>query len=676
MGVGYGSRDTAFASVADLRRRLEWRESELDAFFHGGPVGMALFDTELRHVRINEKLASLNGHPVREHVGCTLRQMVPEVAGAVEPKLVQVLATGKPVLDEPVTRPVANPVFVEVSYVPVVLNDRSVRAVAAIVNDVSELRRAQAAVAEQGRFEQLLAELAGRLASVPATRVDAAIREALETICNEFGLVRGSVVRFSDDGGILEPTHEWGAETSAMGTRAREAERQWLRTVRADLLRDRPAMSSGRRMSDPPAPEGYGAPDSTTARRHCERAGLQGSLAVPVSGRGVRGAVVFHSDEPVPVLSDAGAARLTVVGQMIVDALGARLAEEERQAAIAHVRQVRESMPPAPPPGRRDGGDHDDPVRLITTTEGLREVVRQVDAVASTDATVLLQGESGVGKELLAHVLHSRSRRSKSPLVKVNCASVPRELFESHFFGHVKGAFTGAHRDRVGRFELANGGTLFLDEVGEIPSEMQAKLLRVLQEGELERVGDDRTRRVDVRLVAATNRDLEAEVRAGRFRRDLYHRLNVFPLVVPSLRERRDDIIPLAQHFLHQHARDAGRPAFALTPQQERLLLDYDWPGNVRELSNVMQRAVILSPEPPLRLEPALRPQPVARTEASGRAFLTEAEIRDRERQNLVSALESVGWRVSGPRGAAALLGMAPSTLRDRMKSLGIRRPR
>ncbi|MFW5875429.1 MAG: sigma 54-interacting transcriptional regulator [Myxococcota bacterium] len=660
--------------MTELRRRLEWRESELDALFQGGPLGLALFDAELRHVRINDKLASLNGHAVREHVGCTLRQMVPEVAGSVEPKLVQVLATGKPVLDEPVTRPVAEPVFAEVSYVPVLLGDRTVRGVAAIVNDVSELRRAQTAVAEQTRFERILAELAARLASAPAARVDATIREALEVICNEFGLVRGSVVGFSDDGGILEPTHEWGAGTKAMGTQAREAERQWLRMVRAELLRERPAMSSGWRSSDAPVAEGHAPPSLSTARRHCERAGLQGSLAVPISGRGVRGAVVFHADEAVPVISDAGSARLTVVAQMILDALAARVAEEERQAAIAHVRQVRESMPPAPPP--RDGEDGDDPVRLVTTTEGLRQVVRQVEAVASTDATVLLHGESGVGKELLAHVLHSRSRRSGSSLVKVNCASVPRELFESHFFGHVKGAFTGAHRDRVGRFELAHGGTLFLDEVGEIPTEMQAKLLRVLQEGELERVGDDRTRRVDVRLVVATNRDLDAEVRAGRFRRDLYHRLNVFPLVVPPLRERREDIVPLARYFLDQHARAAGRPTFTLTPAHERLLLDYDWPGNVRELSNVVQRAVILSPEPPLRLDLALKPAPVVRTDASDRAFLTEAEIRDRERQNLVSALESVGWRVSGRRGAAALLGMAPSTLRDRMKSLGIRRPR
>jgi transcriptional regulator with GAF, ATPase, and Fis domain len=323
-----------------------------------------------------------------------------------------------------------------------------------------------------------------------------------------------------------------------------------------------------------------------------------------------------------------------------------------------------------------DGGDG----AILGTSSAIRRALESLDAVASTTAAVLIHGESGVGKELFARAVHARSKRASSPLVKVNCASIPESLFESEFFGHVRGSFTGAHKDRVGRFELADGGTLFLDEVGEIPVEMQAKLLRVLQEGEFERVGDDRTRKVDVRIVAATNRDLSAEVQAGSFRRDLFYRLSVFPIEIPPLRERPDDIVPLAQSFLRTIARNAGRPKLELSEDQKGALVDYDWPGNVRELQHVIERAVILSPNPPLQLALALaRPSggsPSAasapRIRASSGNVMTDDELRKLERDNLVAALEKTSGRISGEGGAAELLKMNPSTLRDRMKALGI----
>ena len=243
---------------------------------------------------------------------------------------------------------------------------------------------------------------------------------------------------------------------------------------------------------------------------------------------------------------------------------------------------------------------------LIGESPALERVVALIESVASTSATVLIRGESGVGKELIARGIHSRSRRADEPLVKVNCASVPKELFESEFFGHVRGAFTGALKDRAGRFELADRGTLFLDEVGEIPLDLQAKLLRVLQEKEFERVGAEKTRKVDVRIIAATNRDLAAEAAAGRFRKDLYYRLSVFPIEIPPLRERREDILPLAEHFLKLHRRNLGRPHLAFEDDHRRRLLAYDWPGNVRELQHVIERAVILAREGPLRLDLAL----------------------------------------------------------------------
>ena len=322
--------------------------------------------------------------------------------------------------------------------------------------------------------------------------------------------------------------------------------------------------------------------------------------------------------------------------------------------------------------------------RIIGESPALKKMLARLEAVAQTGASVLIQGESGVGKELVAHVIHARSPRSNGPLVKVNCASIPHELFESEFFGHVRGAFTGAHRDRVGRFQLADGGTIFLDEVGEIPLSLQSKLLRVLQESEYERVGDEATHRVDVRVIAATNRDLEKAVAEGRFREDLYYRLSVFPIDVPPLRDRSDDVVQLASHFLERTCKDFGNRPLTLSRQQAALLKRYDWPGNVRELKNVIERAVILSQGKVLRLDLAManilddgaQERPSDGVKPSESVVMTEDRLRDLERTNMLNALRIADWRVSGPNGAAQLLGIKATTLTDRLKKFGISRPR
>lgn len=329
--------------------------------------------------------------------------------------------------------------------------------------------------------------------------------------------------------------------------------------------------------------------------------------------------------------------------------------------------------------------------RLVGGSPALGAMLARIEAVADTPANVLIIGETGTGKELVAHAIHARSGRADAPLVKVNCASIPHELFESEFFGHVRGAFTGAHRDRVGRFQLADGGTIFLDEVGEIPIELQGKLLRVIQERQFERVGDDTTRSVDVRVIAATNKDLEKAVEAGEFREDLYYRLSVFPVQVPPLRRRADDVIQLAVHFLEQVCREFGRSAPMLTQGQVEALRRYDWPGNVRELKNVIERAVILSRGGALRLDlslpetgvvsPGSALAPASNALAStgaGQAsatFLTEAEMKEQQRANLIAALNAANWKISGKGGAADRLGMRPTTLTDRIRALRIKRP-
>lgn len=316
---------------------------------------------------------------------------------------------------------------------------------------------------------------------------------------------------------------------------------------------------------------------------------------------------------------------------------------------------------------------------ILGKSAGVHRVLEQIEMVAPTDASALIVGETGVGKELVARAIHERSLRHDRPLVKINCTAIPRELFESEFFGHTKGAFSGALRDRIGRFQLADGGTLFLDEIGELPLAMQPKLLRVLQDGEFEPVGIDQTRRVDVRIIAASNRDLKSLVRAGRFRQDLYYRLSVFPIEVPPLRERKDDIPLLVKHFLEAACKRFSRCGLHLTASQLRQLQNYDWPGNVRELQNVIERAVITSHLGSLRLDipaPESRSHaPAATRSKSGEEseVISDKEMTRRMRDNMVAALKRSGGRIYGPGGAAELLGIRPSTLSTRVKKLGLK---
>jgi DNA-binding NtrC family response regulator len=319
---------------------------------------------------------------------------------------------------------------------------------------------------------------------------------------------------------------------------------------------------------------------------------------------------------------------------------------------------------------------------IVGKSSALCRVLQQVETVAPTDSTVLILGETGTGKELIARALHLSSRRKHKPLVWVNCTSIPKELFESEFFGHAKGAFTGAIRDRAGRFEAAAGGTLFLDEVGEIPLELQSKLLRVLQEKSYERVGEEKSRRADVRIVAATNRDLKKEVAAGRFREDLYYRLNVFPLRVAALRERKEDIPLLATHFVELLVRELGCPKPRLTRAGVETLQAYDWPGNIRELRNVIERAVIFARGGALEFDIPRNGSSVDVTsfvplddDQAEPEYLTESEMRHRERENLFAVLQRTGWKIKGADGAAELLGVKPTTLISRMERMGLKRP-
>jgi len=317
---------------------------------------------------------------------------------------------------------------------------------------------------------------------------------------------------------------------------------------------------------------------------------------------------------------------------------------------------------------------------IIGNSEPLKRVLQQVEQVAPIDTTVLILGETGTGKELLAHAIHKHSKRKERTFVKVNCAALPAPLIESEFFGHEKGAFTSADVRRIGRFEIATGGTIFLDEVGELALELQAKLLRVLEEGEFERVGGSRTLKVDVRVIAATNRNLEEAVRQGTFRSDLYYRLRIFPITLPPLRERRDDIPVLVRHFVKQLSQKFGKSVEAVSQEVMTTLKNYPWPGNIRELRNVIERAVIITKGPKLRITDSLEAASASLHRGDAALFPVPTQsfetLEKSEYDLILRTLKNVHWKVEGPGGAAEILDIHPSTLRTRMRKLGIERPR
>ncbi|MBX3300950.1 MAG: sigma 54-interacting transcriptional regulator [Nitrospira sp.] len=346
-------------------------------------------------------------------------------------------------------------------------------------------------------------------------------------------------------------------------------------------------------------------------------------------------------------------------------------AEQKIQSLTVETELLREELQALHPDGT-----------LIGEHQTLKQVFRDIAQVAETDTTVLIMGETGTGKELVARAIHAAGQRCERPLVIVNCAAIPATLIESEFFGHESGAFTGATKKREGRFSLADKGTVFLDEIGELPLELQAKLLRVLQEGEFDPVGSSKTRKVDVRVLAATNRDLAAAVKQGTFREDLYYRLNVFPIRLPPLRDRGNDVVRLASVFAQRFAGKMGRTLAPLTANDARRLQTYHWPGNVRELQNVIERAVITAEAGKLNLDralpetPSVHGVPASRPAALPDAILSAKELEELERTNILRALETAKWKVSGEKGAASLLGLNASTLSSRMKALKIQKPR
>jgi formate hydrogenlyase transcriptional activator len=510
-------------------------------------------------------------------------------------------------------------------------------------------------------FGRLVSDLSTRFTGLPVEEVDGEIERALRLVVEQLGTDRSTFFLIAPEGHLVQ-THHWAREGIEPALPSHTTGVPWYtaRLVAGHVV----ALS---RLPDD-LPE-----DAEVERAYVRASGIRSILTVPVllGGRhvcalstGTFGEQRTWDEETID--------RVRLVGQIIANAVHRKSTEERLRLQIEEIRALKDQIQEENVYLRQEirGGDFTD---VVGRSPALGRVLERVSQVAPTSSAVLLFGETGTGKELLAQAIHERSPRKARAFIKVNCAALPASLIETELLGHERGAFTGAIAAHPGRFELADGGTLFLDEIGDLAVELQSKLLRVLQDGEVQRVGATRSRKVDVRLVAATNQDLERAMAEGRFRRDLYYRLSVFPIQIPPLRERREDIPLIAWAFVERRQKDLGRRIEQIPRDVMDALVAYDWPGNVRELENVLERALILSPGRTLRLDDPLR--------APGRAAVPDAAAVPDDsfdamaREHVRAVLERCAWRINGPGGAAEVLAVHPNTLRSRMKRLGLARP-
>ena len=633
----------------------------LDQLFTAAPLGLAFLDTDLRYLRINDTLARYNGRPADDHLGRSVTEMLPELSKLVLAHYRRVLETGLPVID--VQFQGTTPAYPDherswqSSYFPVRDEHNAVAGICTIVQDVTARTVAEAGLRDRLRFEMLLAELTGAFVSLPAREVDKAITRHLKDVATFLGADRCVLWTMDHERVELLPTHFWHAP---------EVPPPPMDRTSADFPDTVERLFDGEVISFSTLDE---LPADGASPTYLADQGIRSGTLLPLTVAGVVEAMLaFGCLICSRSWTDEDIQRATILGGVFAGALQRRRAEMELREALGHNARLRDQLEAECTILREEislQGEHEE---IIGDSEALKLCLFRVEQVAPTDVTVLIEGETGSGKELIARALHRMSRRRNHPLITVNCAALPPTLIESELFGHERGAFTGADARRAGRFEVADGGTLFLDEIGELPPDLQVKLLRVLQEGEFQRLGSSRTLKSDVRIITATNRDLETAVREGLWREDLWYRLNVFPIKVPPLRDRKDDIEALASFFVKRFGGKSGRNITSISKGVFDALRAYDWPGNVRELENVIERAVITSPGPRLLLSDRLVSNAGPGSEESD----LRRTLEEVERDYITRVLSARKWRIEGEQGAARALGLNPSTLRGRMRKLGI----
>jgi formate hydrogenlyase transcriptional activator len=641
---------------AEPAQSLTEGEELLAAFFQSSTVGVAIFDANLRYVAVNQALAAINGAAAQSHLGKTVREVLGQTGERIEQHLAQVLVMRQAVKFEiSGTLPTkSESVHWAVDVFPVSRSDGSIRRIGAIVLDLTASKKAQDSPELEGRLLretkrlQMLKDVISLLSSnwdiaQVFPRISARLRSLLRQEFATFALhdaSTGLLVHQATDFPLskgLMPTVQVSPNETPAGR---------------SLLERRPVVFSKAQL------QGF----NDEVARGLLAEGLESLCCVPLlRPKGPLGVVVLGSTRPEAFRNDDVELIEKVAAQFAVAIENHRIAAEIQQLKerLGEERTYLEGEPTA---------ERQFP-EIVGDSLPLRRVLDQVLTVAESEATVLILGETGTGKELIAHAIHRMSRVKDGPFIKVNCAAIPTGLLESELFGHEKGAFTGAITRKIGRIELADGGTLFLDEVGEIPLELQPKLLRVLQDQEFERLGSTRTVKVKIRVVAATNRNLNASIAQGEFRSDLFYRLNVFPIRLPSLRERREDIPLLIRHFVNRFSRRMERYIETIPKETMKALIQWDWPGNVRELENLMERSVILSEGNALRV-PLAELQPKDATSGDQ----TDRSLDSAERQHIIRVLRETRGILSGPEGAARRLGLKRTTLQSKMQRLGISR--
>jgi len=520
--------------------------------------------------------------------------------------------------------------------------------------DNTEQKQKEAAQVERLEFEALLSALSAAFINVPVSEVDGRIVQGLQKIVNFLGFDRSTVWRLEAVSGEMTCTHSYQLPGIMPPLPLLHADQLpiWNSLVFRDEIF---------KISDVDA-----LPDTFRyEKQYCkDRGGIRSIMFIPAKVGGVVvGFITFVSYHVEREWPDDLIQRLRLLWDIFANALERKRADEKIQQALAEIEKLKNALEAENHYLRDQILIEYKPDEIIGQSEALGKVLRQVQQVAATDSTVLLLGETGTGKELLARATHNLSARKERPMIKVNCAALPASLIESELFGREKGAYTGAASRQIGRFEAANGGTIFLDEIGELPLEQQTKLLRVLQEGQFERLGSPRPIDVDVRIIAATNIDLAQAVRDGKFRRDLYYRLNVFPIAVPPLRERQEDIPLLVWALVEEFGKVFGKTIERIPKKNIDALQRYHWPGNIRELRNMVERAMILNKGTVLIIDvPDGAPTAISPT----------ASFESMARMHITSVMERTGWRVRGRNGAAEILAIKPTTLESMMKRLGI----
>jgi PAS domain S-box-containing protein len=663
----FGDREFMCSFGRDIteRKQLELKliesEERFRAFMDNIPAVAYIKDESGRHVYGNKSLFDSFETSPDKFIGTTTKDFFPaDIARRIEAYDSEVLSDGVIIeLDDYWEEIGGQRRWWKVLKFPIILHPED-RLIGGIAFDISERKFAEQTVSEQLEFERQIADISANLAQTEPDQLGETIDSTLRSLVRILHTERAFVAQFSKDDSRLKLTNTWAAEGISASSSIFEI----------DLATEVPWVAqhilNGRVISAGPGLTGL--PDEANELRDwLERDGINSGVVVPVrvEGRSIGMLGLDTLDQPREYPQSI-VDRLRIVADMIGSTLRRVQAQKKLQKSLNEVKQLKGRIELENIYLREEIAVKHKHEEIIGESEAIQKVLSQAEQVAEADTTVLVLGETGTGKELLARAIHNISARKARPMIKVNCAALPPTLIETELFGREKGAYTGALTKQKGRFELADGSTIFLDEISELPLELQPKLLRVLQEGRFERVGSSKTITVNARIIAATNQDLSQAVRSGRFREDLFYRLNVFPITVPPLRERQEDIPMLVWAFVKEFEETMAKRIKSIPRKSMEALQHYPWPGNVRELRNVIEQAMIITKDEVLNIRvPTL----------SDLATEPEIKLVDVERNHILKILQKTGWRIKGRNGAAELLGLHPATLYSKMKRLGIERP-